>query len=157
MITIKMSTSGVVHALPDNIIPYNYIIRIILCQTWIEGAKVMTSISITSMRMSKLQYTTVQNQGHTSPIHCCMCPMQVGMLWGTWLPLQSLVQVAMIAIRRVHCGTIEGERGVLNTSLQCTDPEDSTVCCLLQLIISKRLHTPTYLHIYVWEQCIKTL
>ena len=34
----------------------------------------------------------------------------------------------MIAIRRVHCGTIEGERGVLNSSQQCTD-------CLLQLIV----------------------
>ena len=63
----------------------------------------------------------------------------------------TIVQVAMIAIRRVHCGTIEGERDVLNTSQQCTDPEDSTVCCLLQLIIiiSKRVHTPTYAHTYV--------
>ena len=66
MITIRMSTSGVVHALPDNIIRYNYIIRIIMRQEWIEGAKVRTSISTSSKGWAISINTTVQNQGHSS-------------------------------------------------------------------------------------------
>ena len=66
MITIKMSTSGVVHALPDNIKRYNYIIRIIIRQEWIEDAKVRTSISTSSKGWAISINTTVQNQGHSS-------------------------------------------------------------------------------------------
>ena len=91
---------------------------------------------------------------YNDTVVCAQCRY---ICYGHVTSLKSPLCKLQIAIKRVHCGTIEGERDVLNTIQQCTDPEDSTVCCLLQLIISKRLHTPTYLHIYVREQCFKTL
>ena len=60
---------------------------------------------------------------------------------GTQFLLQALVQVAMIAIRRVHCGTIEGERGVLNSSQQCTDPEAQQVCSYTYICTYVRTRT----------------
>ena len=116
-----------------------YIFSNILCQKWIEGAKVMTSISTSSKRMSKHQYTTVQNRAtgnlqwhywmnNAAVKVMCVC------VKGTQFLLQALVQVAMIAIRRVHCGTIESERGMVYWTLA------NNVQTLKR---SKCVHTPT--------------